>query len=140
LLGSKASGYNAVEQVEPRTTMSEKVTVELPDELAQRARAIAARTERPVEEVLVDWIRRGGAQPVLELLSDEELLAVCDGEMDAAQQEELGELLEHAQEGSLGEAERVRLEELMRGYRSGLVRKAQALKIAVTRGLRPRLS
>ena len=33
-----------------------------------------------------------------------------------------------------------RLEELMRVYRTGLVRKAQALKVAVSRGLRPRLS
>jgi hypothetical protein len=120
--------------------MSEKVTVELPDELAQRARAIAARTERPVEDILVDWIRQGGARPVLELLSDEELLAVCDGEMDAAQQEELSDLLERAQEGAMPEAERRRLEELMQGYRAGLVRKAQALQLAVARGLRPRLS
>jgi hypothetical protein len=120
--------------------MSEKVTVELPDELAQRARAVAARTERPFEEILVDWIRQGGAQPVLELLSDEELLAVCDGEMDAAQQEELSELLERAQEEALPEAERRRLEELMRGYRAGLVRKAQALQLAVTRGLRSFIS
>jgi hypothetical protein len=78
-------------------------------------------------------------QPLLESLPDTELLAVCDGEMDATQQE-LSDLLARAREGALAEAECLRLEELMGGYRAGLVRKAQALQLAVTRGLRPPLS
>jgi hypothetical protein len=120
--------------------MTEKVTVELPEDLAQQVRTVAARTQRPFAEVLVDWIRRAGAEPVLELLSDEELLAVCDSQLDPDQQDELSELLERNQEGSLPGPERARLDELMRSYRAGLLRKAQALKVAVSRGLRPRLS
>jgi hypothetical protein len=68
------------------------------------------------------------------------LLAVCDGEPDAGQQEELSELLERNQEGPLQGTEQARLDELMRSYRAALVRKARALKVAVSRGLRPRLS
>jgi hypothetical protein len=120
--------------------MPEKVTIELPEDIAQQVRTVAARTQRSFDEVLVDWIRRAGSEPVLELLADEELLAVCDNDPDAIQQEELSELLERNQEGTLRSPERERLEELMRGYRAGLVRKAQALKVAVSRGLRPRLS
>jgi hypothetical protein len=120
--------------------MSEKILVELPDDVAQQLRAIAARSQRSFDEVLVDWIRRAGAEPVLELLSDEELLAVCDSQPEPHQEEELSELLERNQDGTLSDPERVRLDELMRQYRGGLVRKAQAIKVAMSRGLRPRLS
>jgi hypothetical protein len=120
--------------------MAEKVLVELPDDLAQKVRTVAARTQRSFAEVLVDWIRRAGAEPVLELLTDEELLATCDSQPSSEQEDELSELLERNREGVLSSSERDRLEDLMRGYRAGLVRKAQAVKVAVDRGLRPRLS
>jgi hypothetical protein len=119
--------------------MTEKVTIELPEELAQRARAVAAQTQQPFEEVLVEWMERAGTEPALELLSDAQLLAVCDRQMDPGPQEELSDLLDRNREGLLADAERRRLEELMRRYRRGLVRKAQALKVAVARGLKPRL-
>ena len=119
--------------------MAETITIELPDDIAQQVRTVAARTHRSFDEVLVDWIRRAGAEPVLELLPDEELLAVCDSQPDVAQQEDLSELLERNQDAALNADERSRLDELMKSYRAGLVRKAQALKLAVSRGLRPRL-
>jgi hypothetical protein len=59
--------------------------------------------------------------------------------MDANQNEELSDLLIRNQEEQLIETERQRLDDLMRIYRVGLVRKAQALKVAVERGLRPPL-
>jgi hypothetical protein len=116
--------------------MAETVTLALPDDLARQARAVAASRQQSVEDVLLDWIRRAGTEPVLELLPAQELLAICDLQLDPAQDEELGELLERNQEGELGTQERARLEELMRVYRAGLVRKAQAIKVAVSRGLR----
>jgi hypothetical protein len=79
------------------------------------------------------------AEPVLELLSDAELLAVCDSQQEATLQEDLSDLLERNQEGTLDEEERRRLDDLMQTYRAGLVRKARALQVAVSRGLRPRL-
>jgi hypothetical protein len=119
--------------------MGERVVLDLPNELADRVRDVAARTQRRFEDVLVDWIHRGGAEPEVKALPDDELLALCDGEMAADQQEELSELLERNQEGLLGEAERSRFDELMRSYRRGLVHKAQALHEATARGLRSRL-
>jgi hypothetical protein len=118
--------------------MPEKVTIELPEDIACQVRAVACRTGRSVAEVLVEWIRRG-AEPALELLPDEDLLAVCEGETGTAEQEELSDLLDRKREGTLQATERERLDELMRGYRAGLVRKAQALNLAVRRGLHPRL-
>jgi hypothetical protein len=120
--------------------MTEKVTVELPEELIRQVKTTAQRTHCSFDEVLAQWIRVGGGEPVLELLSDAEVLAVCDYQPEAAAQDELSDLLDRNQDGSLDEVERRRLDELMRIYRTGLVRKAQALKIAVDRGLRGRLS
>ncbi|HBI44388.1 MAG TPA: hypothetical protein DDY78_16275 [Planctomycetales bacterium] len=120
--------------------MTEKVTVELPEELIRQVQITAQRTHSSFDEVLAQWIRVGGGEPVLELLGDEELLTVCDGQLEASTQDELSDLLERNQEGALDDVERRRLDDLMRTYRGGLVRKAQALKVAVSRGLRPSFS
>jgi hypothetical protein len=48
--------------------MSETVTLEVPDTLAARARAVAAQTHRPFEELLVAWLARvAGDVPVEDL-------------------------------------------------------------------------
>jgi hypothetical protein len=120
--------------------MAEKVTLEIPDDVLQQVRRVAAGTRRTLDEVLLDWVRRGSAEPVLELLPDQELLAIADSQLDLVQEELLSDLLERKQNGTLEAAEQRRLEELMRTYRQGLVRKAQALQLAVSRGLRPHLS
>jgi hypothetical protein len=73
----------------------------------------------------------------LDLLDDADLLAACDAGMAPADEEQLGDLLDRNREGELTPEERGRLDELMRAYRAGLVRKAQAIQIAVQRGLRP---
>lgn len=119
--------------------MGERVTLDLPPELVERVRLVAARTQRRVEDVLVDWIWQGGIEPDVESLPENELLALCDREMEAERQEELSDLLERNREGLLTEADHIRLDELLRNYRQGLVRKAKALNVAVARGLRPRL-
>ena len=120
--------------------MTETVTLQLPADLVQQARTVANQTQRPFVDVLEDWIRRAGAEPILESLPDAELLVVCDQAMNPTDEEELAELLERNREGLLTPAEQTRLDERMRAYRTGLVRKAQALKVAVQRGLRPPLS
>lgn len=120
--------------------MTEKVTIELPEDVAQQVRTIAAHTQRSFEDVLLDWIRRIGAEPAFELLPEHELLAICSAEPDAAEQDELSDLLERNQEGAISAVDHSRLDALMQRYRAGLVRKAQALKVAVSRGLHPPLS
>lgn len=119
--------------------MGEIVTLELPDILAQRVREIANQTNRRMEDVLLDWLNQVKDEPPVDSLSKDQLLALCDSQMEAGQSEELSELLIRNQEEQLDEAERQRLDELMQIYRVGLVRKAQALKLAVERGLRPPL-
>lgn len=116
--------------------MSESVTLDIPDELARQARAVAAQTHRRVEDVLLDWIGRAASDVPVDVLADDQVLALCDLQMDESQQAELGQLLAAQREGTLDADSRARLEELMGFYRRGMVRKAQALKVAVERGLR----
>ncbi len=120
--------------------MSEIVTLELPEKVTLRAKEMAARTRRRVEDVLVEWLDRAATEPPVESLPDDQVLALCDLQMDGEPQEELSDLLARNREGQLNATERGRLEELMLVYRRGLVRKAQALKVAVERGLRPPLN
>ena len=115
--------------------MAEIVTLELPDSLAQQAKAIAALTHRRLEDVLVEWIDRAITDLPIESLPDTQVLALCDGQSHE-QQTTLSEFLSRNQEGDLGEAETRQLDELMKVYRAGLVRKARALHVAVSRGLK----
>jgi hypothetical protein len=117
--------------------MSESVTIHLPDDLARQAHAVAARTQRPVEEVLLDWLGWGVAEMPVDLLSDEQVLAAADSQLDEREQDELSELLARQRDGELDASGRERLATLLRSYRSGMTRKAQAMAIAVARELRP---
>ena len=119
--------------------MTTKMTVELPDDLIRDVRAEAARMRRSFDDVLAEWIRRASKEPPLESLSDAEVLAICDYDWEQGLQEELSGLLDGNREGELDAPGKERLEALMGVYRRDLVRKAQALHIAVTRGIRPRL-
>jgi len=85
---------------------------------------------------VIDWISQAVAEPEIEALSDEGLLAHCDATIAVELQEELSGLLSDAREGKLAEARRARLDELMAIYRRGLVQKARAWREAVARGLK----
>jgi hypothetical protein len=120
--------------------MSELVTLELPEPLVESARAVAVRTHRQVEDVLVAWLDRAASEVPLALLPDEQVLALRDLEMDAGEQGELSDLLARQREGQLTGDKRTRLDVLLTAYRRGMMRKAEALKVAVERGLQPPLS
>lgn len=116
--------------------MSELLTLELSDELARRARELAGAQNRSIEDAAVDWISQAVIEPPVETLPDAQILALCDSELEDAQQAELAELLTAQREGVLAATKRSRLDELMTAYRRGLVAKARAWKEAVARGLR----
>jgi hypothetical protein len=105
-----------------------------------RAKDLAARTNRQFEDVLVEWLGRAAHEPAVESLPDDEVLALCDLAMSDQQQAQLTELLARSREGELDVAGQRQLDALMEAYRRGLVRKAQAIKVAVDRGLRPPLT
>lgn len=72
-------------------------------------------------------------------LSNEEVLALTELQMEPTQDQRLSTMLDRQQAGELTEAERPELLALMQVYQEGLLRKAQALHEAVRRGLCERL-
>ncbi len=73
-------------------------------------------------------------QPISSL-PDDNLLQLCNLQMPEHQQTELSDLLESNRENTLSPADRLRLDKLLGTYGQGMVRKAEALKEAVQRGL-----
>ncbi len=124
--------------------MSTQVAVTLPDEVYHRAERLAQLTNRKIAEILADTIelslppfsfQSGPVRPIAEL-SDEEVLALTELQMEPDQDRRLSTLLDKQQAGVLTEAERAELLALMQVYQEGLLQKAQALREAVQRGLR----
>jgi hypothetical protein len=48
--------------------MTEKITLDLPDEVVQRAKTTAERTHRPIQDVLTEWVSRGADRDLESLL------------------------------------------------------------------------
>jgi hypothetical protein len=117
--------------------MSQTITLELPDRVAKIAWEFAARKKQPVQKVLLEWLDEIVNDLPVNALSDEQVLALCDTQMDHVMQEKLSRLLEANREGTLSAAKKKQLDEVMEVYKKGMVRKAEALKVAVERGLRP---
>ncbi len=120
--------------------MTETVTLELSDMLVRQAKEVAVVTRRQTEEVLTEWIEHSFTELPVEFLSDDQVSALCDMQMSPEQQAILDDLLSRNREGQLNETETLKLDELMQIYRRGLVRKAQAWKVAVERGLKAPLN
>jgi hypothetical protein len=116
-----------------------QITLDLPPGLAERVKAVALRTQRSIEDVLLEWLDRAATDVPMEWLPDADILALSNLEMSDADQEDLSSLLAAQREGNLTDAERDQLHMLLDRYRSGMLKKAQAFQIAVQRGLLPPL-
>ena len=87
--------------------MSDKFTIELPDELARCARAMAAVGHRRLEDAVVEWIRRAVTEPEVNSLPDDDVLRLCDATLEPDDQEELSGLLADSRESRLDTAGQV---------------------------------
>jgi hypothetical protein len=121
-----------------------QITVNLPEEVVQRAQRVAERAGRPVEDLLAETIELslrplgaafGGDRPITDW-SDQEVLAGIGTELPPADDARLSQLLDQQQAGPIALAERAELALLLESYQSGLLHKAQALREAARRGLR----
>jgi hypothetical protein len=116
--------------------MSQQVTIQVSEHVIRQATQVAAQTHRSVEDVLAAWLESVTTERPVEELSDDEVLALAELRLTEEQDTNLSELLERNREGTLDADSQRELDEMMRLYERGLLRKSQALKVAVQRGLR----
>lgn len=115
--------------------MGKRVTLYVTDDILRRAQNIADDSGRETEEVLAEWLDRFVDDLPVEMLPDDEVLALCYFEMNRSQKQELRSLLYAHRSRELSAEESRRMDDLLRLYRRGVIRKAQALDIASARGL-----
>src|SRR5687768_15129070 len=75
---SGRSAFRAAHPFVRLNAMSQSVTLNLPDDLARQARALAAARNRRLEDVVIDSVARAVAEPAVEALPDEQLISLCD--------------------------------------------------------------
>lgn len=116
--------------------MSEQITIQVSDQVVQHAAQVAAQTHQPIEEVLSHWLDSIVTELPVERLSDAEVLALTKLDFTPEQQGDFSHLLEQNREGTIETEGQTRLDQLMSIYEGGWLRKSQALREAVRRGLR----
>ena len=68
--------------------------------------------DRRLEDVLLEWIDRASSEIPVESLPDEQVLTLCDLQMETQQQEVFSDLLARQREGQLNDTENSQLDEL----------------------------
>lgn len=128
--------------------MSTQVRITLQDELYRRAKRLAEMTDRNVEDLLAQAIELS-LSPVgpssesytpISKLSNEQVLVLSKLQMSPSHDRRLSKLLNRQQAGTIRKTEQSELLALMQDYQENLLRKAQALREAVRRGLRKPLT
>jgi len=129
--------------------MTTQITLTLSDDIYQKAEYFAQLTNRNVADVLAQVIAHsfspltpntvstdGQERVSVATLSNQEVIALTELQMEPEQDQRLSELLYNQQAGTLTDAERSQLWAFMQVYQEKLLLKAQALREAVQRGLR----
>jgi hypothetical protein len=122
-----------------------QVTLNVPEPIYRDAEAIAQQTGREIADVLTDtlgfiWTREDEVSAAVQSLSDPDVLKLADSTMSSEQDTRFSELLSLQQESALSPTEATELQTLLNAYQTGLLRKAQAIREAVRRGLREPLA
>ena len=123
--------------------MSTQVAITIPEQVYKKAKRLAQLTHCKVNDLLAEAIALSLApvttsskvSPSVAELSNKEVLALTKLKLPATQDRRLSRLLLGQQGGKLTSEERSELISLMQGYQEGILRKAQALREAVRRGL-----
>jgi hypothetical protein len=111
------------------------VTLDLPTKLYQQAMQMARATQRPVEQVVIDWIQppmqpAGAGEDALvglDDLSTAELIEVAKSKTPQREAQRLQTLLEWQQQRALTYAEREEADRLVRQEDALTLRKAKAI-------------
>ncbi len=115
--------------------MNQEITLKVSDNVWLYAKAVATQKKQRIEEVLSDWLEKVSSEIDVEKFSHPEVLALAELKMPTKQQKVLHKLLEKNGEGELTNAEKKELDAMMELYEVATLRKSQALRVAVKRGL-----
>jgi hypothetical protein len=123
--------------------MTVPVTLNLPDEIYQRAERFARLANRDLASILTDTVVSSlpplsdqiDSLPSVEDLSDRAILDLANSRLSEAQDLRLSELLGKQREGEMVGDEPQDLEALMQIYNEGWLHKTAGLVEAVKRGL-----
>lgn len=124
--------------------MSTQVVLNLPENAFRSAMLLARGSQQSVQGVLTETVTQALTgwelwERSAATMTDQEILELCDSQMDSAQSDRFGLLLDKQQAGTLAPEERPELWTLTRIYQLGQLRKAEAQAEAVKRGMRPAL-
>jgi hypothetical protein len=118
------------------------ITLELPGEIYRRAQQVAQATQRPIEQVVVEWIHIPQIEVANEVadlakLSNEQLTQVARSHVPSDQSHRLRELLEAQQQRTLTKSEQREAVILVEQEELVTLRKARALFLLKQRGVLP---
>lgn len=116
--------------------MNTQVTINISERVALQAQQRAKRMKKKLEDVLAGWLEEAALEAPVDQLPDDEVIALTKLTLSNEQQTKLSTLLARNKEDELNKNERHELDKLMHEYECGLLRKSQALRVAVERGLR----
>jgi len=125
-----------------------QIILDLPEHLYHQIENFARLTNQDIPTLLTNTLQYSipvlspalvTADP-LSTLSDQKILALTQLQLHPEQDLRLSELLDRQQAGLLSSQEEPELQNLLKLYQDGLLRKATALQEAVQRGLIPPLS
>lgn len=112
------------------------ITLDLPQEIYRRAQRAAKATQRPVEQIVVEWIQppleenNAAIQPIIaemEKLTTEELIQIAQATLPTPEAARLQTLLAAQQQRALTSPERQEAERLVAQEDLTTLRKAKAL-------------
>lgn len=115
--------------------MNQEVTLKISDRIIQQAMLAASKKKHRVEEVLLDWLEDVFEEKFTDKMSDDEILALTKIKISPEDQERLSELLFKSREIGLDEDEQRELDLMIEISERNMLKKSEALRIAVERGL-----
>jgi uncharacterized protein YecA (UPF0149 family) len=115
--------------------MNQEVTLKISDRIIQQATLAASRKKNRVEEVLSDWLESVFQEKFTDKMSDKEILALTKIQISPDEQERLSELLFKNRETGLNKDEQRELDLMIEISERNMVKKSEALRVAVQRGL-----
>ncbi len=115
--------------------MNQEITLRVSDRILQQATLAASQKKHRIEEVLSDWLEGLFQEKFADKMSDKEILALTKIQISLDEQEKLSELLFRNREIGLNKKEQLELDFMIEISERNMLRKSEALRIAVQRGL-----